>query len=112
MPTCPICGATYSSARCDNCDIDAVDDPNDRPDPAWLEVYVGPPQWLALVRQSLEGAGIPTSVPGEHSALSIAYLGPAAAAQVLVRAPDVERASAVLEELRSSVPEAFPEGTV
>jgi len=112
MGKCFHCGAEYSGTRCDNCNSDAVDDPNARPDLKWTEAYVGPPQWRERIRRALEDAGVPTAIPEDLPGWSSAYFGPAAEACVLVRHPDTERAVQVLEALRSTLPEAFPEGKV
>lgn len=112
MAMCPHCGAEFAGDRCENCDTDAPDDPLARPDPMWVEVYAGPPQWKALVRKTLEDAGVRAVVQEETTDWAQAYLGSNPSASVFVRTPDVERASEVMERLRREAPDAFPEGTL
>lgn len=112
MPKCSYCGAEFAGARCDNCDTEAADDPTARPDPKWVEIYAGPPQWKELVRKALEAEGVHAAADEEITDWSRAYLGPSPSASVFVRTPDVERASEVLERMKREVPDAFPEGTL
>ena len=76
-----------------------------------IEIYSGPPKFRAVVEKALNDAGIETIAP--HSTDwpgKTAYLGPDAAATVLVHRDAAESAQKVLTALAEELPEAFPGG--
>lgn len=112
MASCAKCGAELEGPRCLNCDTGAADDPDQRPDSPWIEVWFGEPKWRLVVEKALADAGVVAASPAEMTDWARAYVGPDLTMPVWVRATDAARAREALDALRARIPDAFPEGTL